>query len=144
MARAPRRPHVGKGTFRRGCVPGSGPWFSGLLDYPRGDLRAGPEAELAEDIGHVAVGGAFGNDQLGGDLLVGQPAGDPTCDGELARCQRRRLVPNPFEERFTSRGGSGTAIASATASSTESDSPIVQAWSNAASSSAARAWSRVC
>ena len=93
-----------------------------MLDYPGGDLRAGPEAELAEDIGHVAVGGAFGNDQLGGDLLVGQPTSDPACDGEFARCQRRTLGPNA-RERFTSRGGSGTAIASAAASSIESDFP---------------------
>src|SRR5215475_7379959 len=47
---------------------------------PGGDLGAGGEAEFGEDAFDVALGGAWGDDQLGGDLLAGQALGDQLGD----------------------------------------------------------------
>src|SRR5262249_33602212 len=49
---------------------------------PGGDLGAGGEAELGEDAFDVALGGAQGDDQFGGDLPVAQALGDQL--GDLA------------------------------------------------------------
>ena len=43
---------------------------------PRGDLASGGEPQLGEDVLHVVLGGAFGDDQPLGDLPVGQALGD--------------------------------------------------------------------
>src|SRR5215475_11322228 len=43
---------------------------------PGGDLGAGGEAEFGEDAFDVALGGAWGDDQFGGDLPVAQALGE--------------------------------------------------------------------
>src|ERR1700761_9836676 len=43
---------------------------AGLVGQPPGDLGAGGEAELVQDVGDVAGGGGGGGDQLVGDGLV--------------------------------------------------------------------------
>src|SRR5215813_15381850 len=62
----------GRTTCMSTCV-GSG---------PAGDLGAGGEAEFGEDVFDVALGGPWGDDQFGGDLLVTQALGDQ--GGDLA------------------------------------------------------------
>jgi hypothetical protein len=47
-----------------------------LLDYPGGDLGAGAEPELAQDLGDVGLDGAFAYRHLLGDPSVGQPPPD--------------------------------------------------------------------
>jgi hypothetical protein len=55
-----------------------------VLDNPRGDLRAGVEPELAEDVGDVAIDSAFGDDEIRRDVLVSEASGDAPRDFELA------------------------------------------------------------
>src|SRR5688500_5574374 len=55
---------------------------------PGGDLGAGAEAELVQDVLDVAHGGVLGDDELGGDLAVGQAAGHESGDLGLARAER--------------------------------------------------------
>src|SRR5438105_801313 len=54
------------------------------LNCPDGHLRAGPESQLAEDVGHVPHGCRFGNDQFSGDLTIAVAPGDQGDDLVLA------------------------------------------------------------
>src|SRR5688500_2234625 len=60
---------------------------------PGGYLGAAAEAELAQDVVDVGFGGALGDDQSGGDVLVAQPLGDKVRDLLFAAGQGRRGVP---------------------------------------------------
>src|SRR4029453_5607090 len=44
-----------------------------VLDRVKGRLRAGPQPELAQDIGDVRPGRSFRDEQRGADLLVAHP-----------------------------------------------------------------------
>ena len=44
--------------------------------------------QLAQDIAHVGPHRPFGNEDLGGDLLVAEPLGDEAQDFQLARGER--------------------------------------------------------
>jgi hypothetical protein len=46
-------------------------WVRRLFGQTRGDLLAGGELELFEDLFHVVVNRALGDEELGGDLAVG-------------------------------------------------------------------------
>src|SRR5688572_13200711 len=54
---------------------------------PGGDLGAGGEAELGEDVLDVVLGCAFGDVGFGGDLAVGEASGDEPGDLVLAAAQ---------------------------------------------------------
>jgi hypothetical protein len=56
----------------------------GVLGDPDGELGAGGEAEFGQDAFDVAFGGALGDDQPGGDFLVGQALRDQIGDLPLA------------------------------------------------------------
>ena len=58
---------------------------------PGGDPGPGVEPELAQDVLHVPLGGAYGDDQPCGDLRVGQPVGDQVGDLQLPPGQWGRL-----------------------------------------------------
>src|SRR2546423_11193650 len=66
-----------------------------VLRVPGGDLGAAGEAELDEDVLHVALHGSLGEHQAGGDLLVGQALGDQPGDLALAAGQSRLVVELP-------------------------------------------------
>src|SRR3984893_3330332 len=55
---------------------------------PGGDVGAVGQAELAEDVLDVALGGALGDVHEGGDLLVGQALRDVCGDFAFAAGQR--------------------------------------------------------
>src|SRR5262245_16065525 len=85
----PTREHFGYVSSHRArparlARPGDEP----PLDRPDRDLRAGREAELAEDVADVPVGGRLGDHELLGDLAVGPPARDQGGDLPLAPGQR--------------------------------------------------------
>jgi hypothetical protein len=54
--------------------------FEPVLDDPDRDLGAVMEAELFADVVDVTFGGTFADDQLFGDLAVGQAARDEQRD----------------------------------------------------------------
>ncbi len=76
-------PGPGRGG-RGGAVPrgGAGLIRSRLLCCPAGDLDAGVDAEAVEDLGHVRLDGALGQEQAGADLLVAEALGDEPGDLE--------------------------------------------------------------
>ena len=58
---------------------------------PRRDQGPGVEAEFAQDVLHVTLGGTHGDDQARRDLRVGQPVGDQVCHLQLPPGQWGRL-----------------------------------------------------
>src|SRR5689334_19445399 len=79
------RPVTRSGDRRSGLAAGGEP---GL---PRGDLGTAAEAQLGENVLHVALRGALRNDQTPGDVLVGQAAGHQVGHLLLPPGQRGRL-----------------------------------------------------
>src|SRR5438067_9204684 len=73
---------------RRGSDAG---WTGSALTLPGDpgrDLGPAAEAELVEDVGHVAVDRALRDHELLGDLVIGQPARDERGDLELAAAEQ--------------------------------------------------------
>lgn len=58
------------------------------LDNPPGDLGAGGEPELDEDVLDVTLGGSLGDDQTGSDFLVAHALCDELGDLTLPRRER--------------------------------------------------------
>jgi hypothetical protein len=95
VARQARIAHVGKARLRYAAAAELCPLgpTGVVFDNPRGDLRAGVEPELAEDVGDVAVEGAFGDDEIRRDVLVSEASGDAPRDFELALCIEEVVAP---------------------------------------------------
>ena len=54
----------------------------------QGRLGAAGQVQLAQDIAHMGPHSPFGNEELGGDLLVAEPLGDEAQDFKLALGER--------------------------------------------------------
>src|SRR5918992_339338 len=70
-------------------------WALPLVDgrHPCGDLRAGPEAELRQDVLHMALGRPLRDNEFGSDLTVRQTSGDEGGNFELPRAQAVTILP---------------------------------------------------
>src|SRR5215469_4987638 len=56
--------------------------------HPAGELRAGIETHLIQDVADVVLDGSFGDKQPRANLLVGQSVSDQSRDFQLTRCER--------------------------------------------------------
>src|SRR5258707_7744929 len=63
--------------------PGAWPAQLGLLGAYPGQIDAGADVQLAEDLAEVERDGVRAQEHLGGDLLVGQALGDQVRNGAL-------------------------------------------------------------
>src|SRR5215471_6692728 len=70
-------------------------WSAVVIGELVGKACAGDDAELGEHLAQVVVHRARGQEQLGGDLLVGQPFRNQPGDLQLLRCQllHRGYIP---------------------------------------------------
>src|SRR5215472_4041153 len=71
------------------------------------EFGAGRDAELGEDLMQVVVDRAWAEEQLRGDVAVGQAAGDQAGDLEFLRCQLVHGGGTPLAGGFSRRSQLG-------------------------------------
>src|SRR3982074_1383315 len=58
------------------------------LHHPDANLRAGAQAQLAQDVLDMVLSSSIGDDERLGDLMIGSPLSDESRDLQLAATQR--------------------------------------------------------
>jgi hypothetical protein len=90
-------------SLRESFLPSRGFRACPCLKHVAGELRSGPDPELAENLAQVIVHRARADEQLGGDLLVRGTLRDKTRDLRLLRRQVAACLGGPFACAFPGR-----------------------------------------